>query len=417
MDLYHNDQADFTRWVIANAYLQEPFVAIDVGVQGGEHVRWGLLGDRVRVYGFDALSEAIDRITAQGQRPNRVYRAMAIGNEDGEREFYVPENTFASSFYREVTLHQKSRHGDGAVGARLVPIRRLDTLFAQGELPAADYIKIDCEGYDPEVLRGAQTYLARSNILSVTVETSLDPSPRYPRTAFAEINDLLVRHRLAVFDINSVRIARPAYVAARERHPWPPLDPMRDVPDLDVGRPTIFDFFFCRDFVAEDANPGLFASLPGAVTEPTVDKLIKSMINFELHGLMDCAVHLAEHFRAKLASRFDVDEAVRLLVRRPPHARNMADVIATLRVVAALRSMVMEKDQHIAILQSALREGEEEAARERTQLQQALRTQEVELKRVATDFEGKLVSSRFLAGQLSRAIQARILRRPITSGR
>ena len=108
MDLYHNDQADFTRWVVANAYLQEPFVAIDVGVQGGEHIRWGLLGDRVRVYGFDALSEAIDRITAQGRRPNRVYRAMAIGNEDGEREFYVPENTFASSFYREVTLHQKS---------------------------------------------------------------------------------------------------------------------------------------------------------------------------------------------------------------------------------------------------------------------------------------------------------------------
>src|SRR5215510_4885577 len=89
MDLYHNDQADFTRWVIANAYLQEPFVAVDVGVQGGEHIRWGLLGDRVRVYGFDALSEAIDRIAAQGQRPNRVYRAMAIGNEDGEREFYV----------------------------------------------------------------------------------------------------------------------------------------------------------------------------------------------------------------------------------------------------------------------------------------------------------------------------------------
>ena len=198
MDLYHNDQADFTRWVVANAYLQEPFVAIDVGVQGGEHIRWGLLGDRVRVYGFDALSEAIDRITAQGRRPNRVYRAMAIGNEDGEREFSFPKTRFASSFTRSDVTSETS-HGDGVVGTRLVPIRRLDTLFAQGELPAADYIKIDCEGYDPEVLRGAQTYLAQSNILSVTVETNFDPSPRYPRTAFAEINDLLVAHRLAIF--------------------------------------------------------------------------------------------------------------------------------------------------------------------------------------------------------------------------
>ena len=414
MDLYHNDQADFTRWVVANAYLQEPFVAIDVSVQGGEHIRWGLLGDRVRVYGFDAISEAIDRITAQGRRPNRVYRAMAIGNEDGEREFYVPENTFASSFYREVTLHQNLRHGDGAVGARVVPVRRLDTLFAQGELPAADYIKIDCEGYDPEVLRGAQTYLAQSNILSVTVETNFDPSPRYPRTAFAEINDLLVPHRLAVFDINCVRLPHPAYVAARARHPWPPLDPMRDVPELDVGRPTILDFLFCRDFAAEDADPGLLASLPGAMTEPTVDKLIKSMINFELHGLMDCAVHLAKHFRAKLASRLDVDdEAIRLLARRPPHARNVADVIATLRVVAALRSIALEKDQLIATLQSALSRGEEASRGQQAEAQRALAAQLAQL----ADFEAKLASTQFLFDRLLQTIRARILRRPFSPER
>ena len=272
----------------------------------------------------------------------------------------------------------------------MVPIRRLDTLFAQGELPAADYIKIDCEGYDPEVLRGAQTYLAQSNILSVTVETNFDPSPRYPRTAFAEINDLLVPHRLAVFDINCVRVPRPAYVAARARHPWPPLDPMRDVPELDVGRPTIFDFLFCRDFAAEDADPGLLASLPGAITEPTVDKLIKSMINFELHGLMDCAVHLAEHFRAKLASRLDVDEAIRLLARRPPHARNVADVIATLRVVAALRSIALEKDQLIATLQSALSRGEEASRAQQAEAQRALDAQ-------LADFDlAKLASTQLL---------------------
>jgi hypothetical protein len=44
----------------------------------------------VRVYGFDAISEAIDRIKAAGVRPYRVLRAIAIGNEDGEREFFVP---------------------------------------------------------------------------------------------------------------------------------------------------------------------------------------------------------------------------------------------------------------------------------------------------------------------------------------
>ena len=33
-----------------------------------------------------------------------------------------------------------------------------------GELPAADYIKTDCESFDPEVLRGARVAISRSPI-------------------------------------------------------------------------------------------------------------------------------------------------------------------------------------------------------------------------------------------------------------
>jgi FkbM family methyltransferase len=339
MDLYHHAEAPFTRWIIAEGLLHEPFVVVDVGVQGGEHPRWELLGDQVRVYGFDAISEAIDRIKAPGDRPHRVFRALALGNEDGERNFFVPPNTTAASFYEQVTLEQTSRHGDGVPGGRIVPIRRLDTLFTAGELPAADYIKTDCESFDAEVLRGARRYLAQANILSLTVETDFAVSSMYPRTAFAEINEIAVQHRLLVFDINCVRHARPAYVSARERHPWPPADALHDVPYLDVGQPQTFDFLFCRDFVLEQKKPGIFADVPGAITTPTTDKLIKNMINFELHGLMDCAVETADYFRAQLAERLDVDTAIELLTRRPPYARNTADVTECLRMIGTLRSL------------------------------------------------------------------------------
>ena len=360
MDLYHHDQVPFTRWVTSKGLLHEPFVVVDVGVQGGEHPRWGFLGDQVRVYGFDAISEAIDRITAAGVRPHRVFRAMAIGNEDGEREFLVPPNTTAASFYEQVTLHQTARHGDGAPGRRVVPIRRLDSLFTAGELPAADYIKTDCESFDPEVLRGARRYLAQSNILSLTVETDFSISGTYPRTPFVEINDIAVQHRLMVFDINVVRHPRPAYVAARERHPWPPADPLRDYPDLDVGQPRTYDFVFCRDFVLEHKNPGIFADVPDAVTPPTTDKLIKAMINFELHGLMDCAVDIADHFRAQLAERLDVATAIELLARRPPYPRNTADVTQCIRMIAALRSLNQQTAARIAQTEAQLQEAQAE---------------------------------------------------------
>ena len=198
------------------------------------------------------------------------------------------------------------------------------------------------------MLRGARRYLAQSNILSLTVETDFSISDTYPRTPFVEISDIAVEHRLIVFDINAVRHPRPAYVAARERHPWPAANPLHDYPDLDVGQPRTYDFLFCRDFVLEQKKPGIFADVPDAVTRPTTDKLIKAMINFELHGLMDCAVEIADYFRTQLAERLDVDTAIELLGRRPPYARNTADVTDAIRMIAALRSLHQQTAARLA---------------------------------------------------------------------
>jgi hypothetical protein len=45
MDLARNHNPEFTKWVVSAGLLTEPFVLIDVGVQGGENIRWRPLGD------------------------------------------------------------------------------------------------------------------------------------------------------------------------------------------------------------------------------------------------------------------------------------------------------------------------------------------------------------------------------------
>src|SRR5262249_47828217 len=62
MDLYANEDAKFTKWVTASGFLHESFVLVDVGVQGGEHRHWHLLGDHLVVHGFDALEEAVAQL-------------------------------------------------------------------------------------------------------------------------------------------------------------------------------------------------------------------------------------------------------------------------------------------------------------------------------------------------------------------
>jgi FkbM family methyltransferase len=351
MDLYNNEASVFTEWVVANKLLQEPFIIVDVGVQGGEHPRWKNLGEFGHVYGFDPIDEVIaDLNAAQRGRANRSYRCLAIGNEDGKRAFHVSADTYGSSFFSGGPP-QTGEHNGILLGSRDVEIRRLDSLFAAGELPPADYIKVDCEGFDPEVLRGAHSYLAKSNVLCVTVETNFGVSPVYPRTPFAEISDILVAHRLLVLDLNFVRAARPSYTAARAATPWPAADPMHDSPDLDVGQPATFDFVFCRDLVQEHTSPQAYMTAQNAVTKPTVDKLIKSMVNFELHGLMDCAIDIAEHFRPVLAQRLDVDRAIKLLLHRPPYTRNTAEITSAMAMIAELRRRMFESRDQLALLE------------------------------------------------------------------
>jgi FkbM family methyltransferase len=340
MDLYHHSSPPFTNWILDNGLLHEKFIVIDIGCQGGEHPRWALLRDMIEFHGFDPISEAIDALRRE-DRPGRNYHEFALGAEDGEKEFFVSNNSFSSSFFGSGT-EEINGYPEIARGARIVQLRRLDTLFAAGNLPRADCIKLDCEGFEPYALSGGREYLKSSGPLCVTSETGFGISPAFPRTHFQAINEILVEHRLLVFDVNIVRAARASYAMARAEHPLAEPDPLTAIPHLDIGAPGTLDVVFCRDFVAESAKLERYSFSQVPKTEPSVDALIKAMINFELHGLMDCAFDLAVHFRERLQSRFNVDKAAELLLARAPHARNTADVVNCLRMVAQLRSMLVD---------------------------------------------------------------------------
>src|SRR5215470_2540602 len=146
MDLYSHAEPSFTQWVVANKLLHDPFVVVDVGVQGGEHPRWEHLGVFAHIHGFDAIHEVIDGLkAAHRERPTRSYYAMGLGNEDGQRDFHVAGQPYESSFFTPDRFQTGERNGI-VLGSRTVDIRRLDSLFADGMLPPADFLKLDCEG-------------------------------------------------------------------------------------------------------------------------------------------------------------------------------------------------------------------------------------------------------------------------------
>ena len=357
MDLHFNPDARFTRWVVREGLLREPFVVVDVGVQGGEHPRWHVLGDHLVVHGFDAIAEVAEALREQNAgAPNRRYHWSAIGSADEERTFYVrPEDPFSSSFDRD---------GARADEARRVPVRRLDTLLAEGAIPPADFLKIDVEGFEKHVLLGARALLG--SVLGLETETSFHASPDYPKGHFGTLAEMALEHHLVVFDLNFDRAPRPSFARALAR---------AGLADLagagSLGRPATVNALFCRDLVAEVDAPDHYLSPPPAVG---VDRLIKQLIVYELHGFSDVALDAAERFADRLGARLEVAQALRLLA--DPYCREPDGRAGAERRMRARRHEQEERAAFVArirYLESALHAERAAAVARIRELEQGMR--------------------------------------------
>jgi hypothetical protein len=78
---------------------------------------------------------------------------------------------------------------------------------------------------------------------------------------------------------------------------------------------------------------------------------------------MDSAFDIAKQYRPQLQQRFDVDHAMRLLLKPPLHARNTADVTNCLRMIAALRAAQSEAHRRSTELDCRLKDAEQLAAK------------------------------------------------------
>lgn len=119
------------------------------------------LNSQSRVHAF----EPIDRFAAELERNRRlngfdirVWR-QAVSNHDGETVIYdlpLKQHYHASLIESEASRH----HGGGRLIKRNVQTISLDTFIQKQGLERVDLMKIDVEGYEPEVLEGMGDSLA-----------------------------------------------------------------------------------------------------------------------------------------------------------------------------------------------------------------------------------------------------------------
>lgn len=175
---------------------------IDVGANDGGYGRFLREGGfRGAILSFEPLSVAHAALTVAAARdPDwHVAPRMALGEADGTADIHVAGNSTSSSLLPMRALHVDAAPKSKYVGIEHVPVRTLDGVrHAAIDRATRILLKIDTQGYEMPVLRGAAALLRR--VTGVQLELSL--APLYEGQAlYREIIDTLADAGLELWNV------------------------------------------------------------------------------------------------------------------------------------------------------------------------------------------------------------------------
>jgi FkbM family methyltransferase len=178
------------------------FTLVDIGARGGIDSRWRPFAADLHVVAIDA-DESAEVPDSHGVALFDLIRA-SVGQSEGSVEFYVTRDAGSSSTLRpnrELLAQFPEPERFDVVEVTTVQSRPLDALVREHCLPAVDFIKLDTQGSELSILRGAGEALASA----VGIEVEVEFSPLYEnQPLFGEIDEFLRARGFELFDLNRV---------------------------------------------------------------------------------------------------------------------------------------------------------------------------------------------------------------------
>lgn len=310
-------KARLARRVIEQGLWGEtPVFLLDVGASGGIDAAWSIFGARLRAIGFDPLVTEIERLNRLNELPGVKYEAAFVGARSYDRLF-PPQLRSDSVATRSndswprlsaIAAQKRLQHSHVQAvfnaGAPVVLTDRrivLDDFISKPEHPLVDFVKIDTDGHDIEVLLGAEEIVTAGGVLGMSVEVQHHgPIHAYSNT-FDNIDRFMRSHGFTMFDLESYRYSRTAL-------------PAPFVWDLEAqtvsGQVVWSEVLYFRDL----ADPEYEKKWPYPIS---AERILKLASLFDLFGLGDCAAELVVNRGGFLQSGVR-DELLDLLISGKP---------------------------------------------------------------------------------------------------
>jgi Methyltransferase FkbM domain len=286
---------------------------IDVGCSGGIDALWRVFEPNLSVRAFDPNLDEIDRLQSLEKNPDVRYVPGFVGiepdhpflNLTGGRPFWGrnPWDRLAVA----ATIHHQAERRKSLTSHELTQINAWDktrladlnkpiflrSYLAENRITSVDFLKIDADGPDFQILNSIGESFDHLGILGIRLEVNWFGSPHPADHTFHNVDRYVRKFGFELYDVTMVRYAHAA-LPSRYKLNFPAQS--------ESGRPLQGDALYLRDLATEEFH--------NFSEQLSPQKLLKAVLLFEMAGVPDGAAELFVKFRPKLEKIIDVEAAL-----------------------------------------------------------------------------------------------------------
>jgi FkbM family methyltransferase len=171
-------------------HCRDRITLVDVGARWGAHDRWDSLGNLADIVCFEPDREECERLQAS-RAPNTRYLPIGLSDSGGERDLFVTVEPGCSSNFEPIPALYEHYPSLGIIRplrkTRML-CRRLDDVLAEHGVSQVAALKLDTQGSELLILKGAERTLAKCSLIDIEVEFN----PLYQQQAlFCDVDRFL----------------------------------------------------------------------------------------------------------------------------------------------------------------------------------------------------------------------------------
>ena len=182
-----------------NNIRKKPII-FDVGANDGQSIeRFSSIFPKSTVHSFEPIKECYEKIFNIYNRRNIIINNFALGDRDCERIFHVNKNSYTSSFFKINKKYAELVNYDHINKSEKKKIKTLDGYVNSHKIKKIDILKIDTQGYELNVLKGAKKSL-KDKIKFIELELTLADYYK-KKINFYEIDKVLTKNNFILCDM------------------------------------------------------------------------------------------------------------------------------------------------------------------------------------------------------------------------